>query len=907
MAPSGGGRARAADGRLVRLTLVLAAVLLRRAAPEFRRRYQQAALQHTEDVVRATYARGGAPALLALWPRLFWDLRTPTRPLPAPPERSASMLDTFVQDLRFARRAMARRPGSTALAVLILAVGIGASVAMFSVVDAVMLRPLPYPDSERIASLYLSIPEWLDSPALATSWRRTRWEYQEFVDWRARQRSFEQAGLMGRTSATLTGVGSGPAERVAVGMAGVGLFEVFAAVPQHGRLFAESDAAAPNVTVVAHAFWQSRLGADPGALGSSITLDGAPYFVIGVLPAGFEVSRVVADVWLPVFDNRPGGYFPGNTGDMNHVFAALGKLQEGVSPELAEAELARLLPDIGGEDHFTRHGASVVPRLADETRTVRAPMTLLMGAVLLLLVVACANVATVLLGQAVDRRQEMAVRSAIGAGHGRIVRQLLTESALLGMIAGAFGLVLARAGIAGLAELAPAYLPRLDAVALDLRAAGFAAAVSLLAGLLFGVAPALSLGRGRLARTLGSARSGSRSGSLLQSGMVVAEIALATVLLVGAGLLTRSFLRLNAVDPGFDAAGVVRLQLALDYGAFRTPEDQFDDAGVRARMDEIAAELRALPEVVDVAVSQSPPFSGYAANNNILPEGHRPQDGDFWLADRRFVTPGYFEVVGARLVEGRFLEPQDDRPDAASVVVITENIARRFWPGASAVGKRLGWWGQESIVVGVIEDVRDTSLADDPPMQFYAALAPFEQAGGSFLIGTRGAVEDLVTTVRNTTRRVAPNTPIMTLGRLDDAIAGSLDEARFRTRLIGLFALLAAILSVSGLYGVTSRAVAARVRELGVRVALGADRASVVGLVLRDGVRLAAIGALIGVAASIAGTRLLESFLYDIEPNDPLTLTLIVALVAGMAVLASLVPSLRASRVDPAEVLRAEA
>jgi predicted permease len=501
----------------------------------------------------------------------------------------------------------------------------------------------------------------------------------------------------------------------------------------------------------------------------------------------------------------------------------------------------------------------------------------------------------------------MAVRSAIGAGHGRIVRQLLTESALLGMIAGAFGLVLARAGIAGLAALAPAYLPRLDAVALDLRAAGFAAAVSLLAGLLFGVAPALSLGRGRLARTLGSARSGSRSGSLLQSGMVVAEIALATVLLVGAGLLTRSFLRLNAVDPGFDAAGVVRLQLALDYGAFRTPEDQFDDAGVRARMDEIAAELRALPEVVDVAVSQSPPFSGYAANNNILPEGHEPQDGDFWLADRRFVTPGYFEVVGARLVEGRFLEPQDDRPDAASVVVITENIARRFWPGASAVGKRLGWWGQESIVVGVIEDVRDTSLADDPPMQFYAALAPFEQAGGSFLIGTRGAVEDLVTTVRNTTRRVAPNTPIMTLGRLDDAVAGSLDEARFRTRLIGLFALLAAILSVSGLYGVTSRAVAARVRELGVRVALGADRASVVGLVLRDGVRLAAIGALIGVAASIAGTRLLESFLYDIEPNDPLTLTLIVALVAGMAVLASLVPSLRASRVDPAEVLRAEA
>lgn len=892
------------DAPVVRLTLAIAAMFLRRSAPGFRRRYEEAALQHTADLARAAYAARGTAAVLGLWPRLFWDLRA--RPAVIYRERSAPVLDTFVQDLRFARRAMARRPGGTVLAVLILAAGIGSSVAMFSVVDAVMLRPLPYPHSERIASLYLSIPEWLNSPALAASWRRTKWEYQEFVDWRARQQSFEHAGLLGRASATLAGTGAGAAERVRLGIAGVGLFEVFGAVPERGRLFADTDVAAPNVAVVTYAFWQTRLGGDPAAVGGSITLDGHPYFVVGVLRAGFEVSQVAADLWIPAFDDRPGGYFPGNTGEMNHVFQALGMLKEEVPAELAEAEMTRLLPEIGGEEHFTRHSAAVVPRLADETRNVRAPMALLMGAVLLLLVVACANVATVLLGQAVDRRQEIAVRSAIGAGHGRIVRQLLTESVLLGTVSGALGLLLARAGITGLSALAPAYLPRLETVGLDLRAAGFAVLVSLLAGLLFGLAPALSLGHEELARTIGSARSGSRRSSRLQGGMVVAEITLATVLLVGAGLLTRSFLRLNAVDPGFDPSGVVRLQMAVDYGAFRTPEDEFDDGAVRARMDEIAAALRALPGVDDVAVAQSPPFSGYSANNDILPEGYEPQDDDYWLGDRRFVSPGYFEIIGAPLLDGRFLEPQDDRPDAASVVVITENIARRFWPGESAVGKRLGWWGQESLIVGVVADVRDTSLADDPPMQFYAALAPFGQAGGSFMIGTRGAGDGVLETLRNTARQVAPNTPITVLERLDDAIAGSLDEARFRTRLIGLFAVLAAVLSVSGLYGVTSRAVAARVRELGVRVALGADRVSVIGLVLRDGVRLAAAGAVLGVASSIAGTRLLESFLYDVEPNDPLTLAAIVALVTGMAILASLVPSLRASRVDPAAVLRAD-
>ena len=319
------------------------------------------------------------------------------------------MFDTLLQDLRYAHRSMARRPGTTALAVVILALGIGASVSMFSVVDAVMLRPLPYPESDRLMSVYVTIPDWLEEASLADFWERTKWEYQEFIDWKARQSSFEQASLVGRASATLTGLGA--AERVRLGLAGVGLFEMLGGTPERGRFFAAEDEENSAVALVTHGFWQDRQSGADDAVGQLITLDGSPYAVVGVLPEGFEVSGFPADVWIPVFDNRPGGYFPGNTGDMQHVFQVMGRLQPDVSPQLAEEELDRLLPAIGGEEHFTRHTGIVVPRLADESRGVRSPMTLLMAAVMLLLLVACANVATFLLGQAIDRQQEIAVRS----------------------------------------------------------------------------------------------------------------------------------------------------------------------------------------------------------------------------------------------------------------------------------------------------------------------------------------------------------------------------------------------------------------------------------------------------------------------------------------------------------------
>lgn len=902
--------AGSSDTAVVRATRALAARLVARYPAEFRRRYADAVIQHTTDLARDIQRRRGSATLLALWPRLFWDLRRAALARPGaatvrlPEGRRMQIVETMLQDLRFARRAMAHRPGGTALAVLILAIGIGASVAMFSVVDAVVLRPLPYPDSDRITSLYLSIDQWRDNPSLASRWRRTRWEYQEFVDWRARQQSFVHAGLVGRAGATLAGFDV--AERVRLGLAGTELFEVFGATPLTGRLFEEQDVQNPAVVVVSHEFAERRLAGAAAAIGQGIVLDDAAYTVIGVLPPGFVVSRLAADVWIPIFDNRPGGYFAGNTGDPNHVFEAIGLLRDGINPEPAAEEITLLLQSIAGEDHFTEHTGTVVPRLLDETQNVRSPMLLLLGAVLLLLLVACANVATVLLGQAIDRRQEIAVRAAIGAGRGRIARQLLTESALLGLIAAAIGLVLARAGVAALSALAPPYLPRVDAVGLDVRAAAFAVCISILASLLFGLAPALSLGRERLARAMGAARSGNVAGRRMQNAVIVGEIALATLLLVGAGLLVRSFARLNAVDPGFDAEHVVMLQLAVNSGDFRTPEGNFDDGAMRARFDEISAAIKTLPGVRDVAVAQSPPFSFFSANNNIVPEGHEPPPGEFWLADRRFVQPGYFEVMAMPLLDGRFLEPRDNRPDAASVVVVTRGLADRFWPGESAVGKRLRWWEQESVIVGVVADVREFGLDQRPEMQFYAAQAPFGQAGGFLMIAT-GDAETAIPALRDVAVRAAPNSPIVRLERVEEAIAGSLDAARFRTLLMSLFAVIAATLSVSGLYGVTSRAVAARAREIGLRVALGADRVQVISMVLRGGVVLALTGAAIGIGLSMAGTRLLESFLYDVEPNDPLILAAIAGVVTAMALLASLVPSLRASRVDPVEVLRADA
>jgi predicted permease len=903
-------RRRTRDPVVVRLSLAAARLLLRAYPRAFRARNGAAMLQSTHDLLRARFKHARSAGVLTLWPRLAQDLllgglaeRTRRRPIRSP--NRPAMLDTLLQDLRFARRSLSRRPALTGLAVSTLALGIAASVSMFSVVDGVMLRPLPYPDSGRLTFVYTTIPEWRENPALSAFWERTKWSYDEFIEWHARQRSFSAAAVVEDSVATLTGAGE--ASRVRLGFAGLELFSMLGVAPLHGRLFNDEDiiARAP-VALLAHDFWRQRFASSAAIVGERLVLDDEPYTVIGVLPAGFHIERHPAQVWLPVFENLPFGYFTGNTGEADHTLHVLGRLHPEVTPEMAGEELGRLLAEIGGDDHFTRHGGHVMPWLLDETRGVRYPLLILMAAVLLLLVVACANVATFLLGRAVDRQQEIAVRGALGAGGTRIARQLVTESLLLSAAGGALGLLLAAPGVRALTFLAPPDLPRLGAVGLDLRAAAFALLASSTVGLLAGLAPAAALARPDLARRLGAARHGSRGRSRLQASMIVAEVMVATLLLVGAGLLVRSFLELNAVDPGFDAERIVWVRTAPNFNRFRDAAGEFQAPAARLYLDELAEALRAVPGVSGASIAQMVPFAGGAANNNVTPEGYEGEEGWLTISERRFVDPAYHRVMGIPLRQGRYLAPEDDRPEAASVVLISENMARRFFPAGDAVGKKVTWWEQESEIVGVVGDVLHASLDEEPEMTFYAPLALFGQAPSSLVVRAEGDPAAIVSAARAALAQVDRNLPVVEISPLTDLIAGSLVQARYRTRLIVVFAVLAALLSALGLYGVTARAVASRSREIAIRVALGAEAGSVIGLVLRDALRLAAAGAVLGLGLSLLSARALAGFLYGVPANDPTTLATIAALVAGMAALAALAPSLRASRVDPVRALRAE-
>lgn len=881
----------------------------------FPRRFREAhgapMLQNAADVLERERARG--VTVTVSWLRLAIDLLSagmaerfqPTRPLPD--SRRAPMLDTLLQDMRFSFRSLTRRPGVTALAVLTLALGIGASAAMFTVLDGVLLKPLPYPDPDRIVSVYTTIPEWRDNEALAASWDRAKWSFGEFEEWNARQSVFEQAALYAASSGNL--YGSGPARRIPMGRAGIGLFEMLGAVPLHGRFFRADDAAAnPHLAVLSYGFWHSSLGADPAAVGREIDLAGTPHTVVGVLPDGFEVSRVEAEVWIPILDGDPGPFGWSNTGDSDHYLSVLGRLAPGISVEAATEETSRVLASVLDEDHLARHSANLVPRLLDETEDARRPLMLLMGASALLLLVACANVATLLLGRAIDRQQEIAIRGAIGAGTGRLARQLLTESLTLALLGGVAGTITASLGVRAMSALSLPDLPRLDSVAVDPRALAFTVLTALASGLLFGTAPALSLARADLARTLGSARFGSSGGSRLQGAVVIGEVALAVILLVGAGLLVRSFLSLNAVSPGFDPEGVLTVGTSPNPEGFRDAEGGYDHRALTAFYDEILDEIGALPGVTAIARTQVVPFSGGSANNGIVPEGYDPASDPegFVLGQRRFVTPGYFRAMGIPLIEGRLLTADDNRPEAASVVLVSRTIADRFWPGESALGKELYWWGQLSHVVGVVGDVRDVDLAAEPRLVFYAAPDLFDQPITSLVLRFDGDAAQIAPAVRATISRVAPDLPVTSMTTMSERIASSIASQRYRTRLISLFAVLSAVLALLGLYGVTARSVAARTRELGIRCALGAHRRSLLATVMSTGMRQAAIGVAIGLFASIGLTRLIETFLYGVAPNDPPTLVGIAVLVLGAAAAAALAPALRAARVDPLIAMRGD-
>jgi putative ABC transport system permease protein len=868
---------------------------------------------------RHVYGKGGVAALAAFTIKELCGLfamgvnarrrdrwgasATPRGPSPSsmqPVRGPRRTLIHLLQDVRFAVRNIARRPAAMLLAVFTLALGIGASSAMFSVVDTVLLRPLPYPDPEQVVSVYPTIPEWRGHQTLNAAWDRVSWSYPEFVDWRQTQTSFEMGAVVSGAAHTLTGTGE--PERINTGRASHELFIILGVSPALGRLFTPEDdnRTGERVTLLSAEFWRSRFGADPEVVGRTIRLSDEVHTVIGVLPDGFEVAGYQAVLWTPVggpADEQQRG---------NHNLKMIARLRDGASIERAQAETEQSLLSQPEPDHVV-HGANVVPRLQDVTRDARAPLLILVASSLLVLVVACGNVAALLLGVGIEREQELAVRGALGAGRSRLMGQLLTESIVLAVIGGVVGIVLAGVATEIIVSFAPADAPRLDEVGIDGRVLGFGVVMSGLSGLLLGLMPALSFSRTSLVRSMQASRAPGVGRSRLQAAVVAGEMAVATVLLVGAGLLTRTLMELNAVEPGFQADGLASVLVSPDFQRFDNPEDErAEDAAVDAYMEEIRADLAAIPGVRDVAIASSTPFGQSRSNNYVELEGYEPAEGELLIAERYFVSANYLEVLQTRLLEGRHFAPADDRPDAAPVVLVNEELARHAWPNESAIGKRLSFWGGDLTIVGVVEDMRDRNLSSSSGLQYYVPRQFMGGRFGAFVIRAEGDLSAVMALVRDRIWSVDPDLPVRSVLPLTERMRESLAQQRLGAQLMLAFSGVAVFLALLGVYGVTARTVAWRTREMGIRVALGAEQSSVMAMILRQGVRLALIGTGVGMLLSFGVTRVLESALYGTEPTDPLTLLLVAVAVGVMSLIASLPSSIKATRVDPMVALRAE-
>ena len=609
-----------------------------------------------------------------------------------------------------------------------------------------------------------------------------------------------------------------------------------------------------------------------------------------------------AAVWRPIVPDGSSQYGP-----RNGFLSVIGRLRAGVSVEQANAEGARLIP-VAMVAQDIKTGGRVVARIEDQSLQFREPLLILVGASVILLVAACTSVAAMLLGSGMDREAELSVRASLGAARGRLVRQLVTEGVLLGIVGGAFGVLLSPLVLKFLVLLAPARTPGLANAAIDLRVLTVALLVSLAFALLFTIAPALVLSRVNLVGTATSPRIIKGGRGRLQQTLIVAELALATVLLLGAGLLTKTMHRLETVDPGFVPDGLLTVRVAPSYTRFLL-EDR-DRAAFARRLAAYFAQLQAvlhtLPGVQQIAIANILPFSSDAGSNDVKPEGVTPKPGESMDAERRPVSANYFDVMRMRFVAGRAFTADEDRPDAARVVVVNEAMVRKYWPGQSGVGKKLGFWNQEWTIVGVVRDTRESKLRGERSTKFYVPSQSLGQPDGSFVIRTTGDPMALASAIRPALWAVDPTLPVTQIMDMRRRMGESVVEQQYRMRLMLAFSALATLFAVAGVYGVLSRSVARRRRELGIRVALGAVRRDVIVMMLRHGLALGFVGVSLGLGLGYFGTRVLESMLYDTQRSDPITLAAIAAVVLGLTLAAALPPAHRAAAVEPMEVLRGD-
>lgn len=804
-------------------------------------------------------------------------------------------------DVRHSVRSLLNTPGFTLATVLVLALGIGANAQVFSVIDSVLLRPLPYEQPESLVRVFETFPLAGGSSGEGSV------SYPNFEDWREQSRSFRDLALAGfRTSLTLQG--QGDAERIAAVPVGGNLFSLLGVNPVAGRGFASGDdePGAPAVVVLSDEAWRNRFGSDASVLGSTLVLDGEPHTVVGVMPREFRypAGGGAPDVWVPL---RPGEQQRRNRG--SHAFTVVGRLAPGVTVEAAEREMRAIAAGIADRFPDQQEGRSAVVRSLHEqvVGDIRPTLLVLLGAAALVLLIACANVASLLLARSVARQREVAIRSALGAGRRRIVQRFLIESLLLVFAGAAVGLLLAEGGLRAIRTAAGSLLPRATEISIDLRVVLVLLAVSLVIGSIFGLIPAAQSARLNLQQALregGRTGSGGRAGQLFRSTLVVVQVALSLVLLVGAGLLMRTFLALLGTDSGMATENVLTARLALPAQKYETA------AGASSRFYEPVLErIRGLPGVSAAGMINMLPLQGWGFNGNFGIAGKSFESvAEQPFAEFRLVSPGYFAALGIPLLRGRDVTEQDS-PEAPPVVLVNQAMADRYFAGEDAVGQQIVGMGPTPItIVGVVGDVRQAGL-DSPPraeLYFPQPQVPFAWQEMTLVVRTGMKPMALAGPVREAIRAIDPQQPVFDLVTMDQVVAESVSDRRLYLWLMGVFALVALTLAVTGIYGVISYSVSQRTREFGIRLALGSSARRLRRGVVWQGGRLALWGLLIGIPASYLLTRLLAGLLYGVGAADPLTYAGVALVLGVVALLASYVPALRATRVDPIVALRAE-
>ena len=795
-----------------------------------------------------------------------------------------------MSDLRIAARTLLKHPGFTVIAALTLALGIGANAVVFSFVDGILLRPLPYPDPDRLLLVRDVQPSLADAPM----------SYPEYLDWRGQDRLFSAVAAMSRRRANLTG--EGEPERLDGIRASAGLLPMLGVKPALGRLFTtdEESPAAPRVAVISHGLWQRRFAGDPAIVGRAVTLDGEAVTVVGVLPRQFSFGDQ-ADVWVPLQLDTEGS--PRSF----HFLTVVARLRPGLDLDRARTEAEPVAAHLR-EEYATDHGVKLIRLQESVVAHARPLLLLLSGAVALVLLIACTNVASLLLARTAGRRREIAVRLSLGTTRGRLVRQLLTESTLLAVVGGGLGLVLAGWGVEVLARSAVDRLPRVAGVGLDWTVVAFTAGLAIATGLLFGLAPALQATRTDLQATL---KEGGRGANLegrqrLRTALVVAEVALSLVLLIGAGLLIRSFQAVVRTPAGFRAEGVLSLDLSLPPA--RYPEAHQQEAFYR----QLEERLAALPGVTGAAAVSHLPLSGSSTNGSFVIEGREWGEGEQPLADKRLAGVGYFQVMGIPIVRGRAFEARDDET-APLAAIVSESFARRFFPDQDPVGKRIDFsWHTSGMqeIVGVAGEVKHEGLDEPALPAIYLAYRQqptlAKVMGRTLVIRTAGAPQALMLAVREQVAALDHDLPISSLRTMDDVLEGSLSTRRLTTSLLTVLAAVALLLAAVGLYGLISYLVTQRTQEIGIRMALGARRAHVLRQVATRGFVLALAGTVCGLAASFGLARLMSGLLFEVTATDPPTYAAVPVVLLAVALLASLLPAHRASRLDPMAAMRAE-